>query len=344
MKVKAIQIAEALGGRLEGNPNQEVSKLSKIEEGYSESITFLANLKYKNYIYTTQASVVIVGNDFVPEKPISATLIRVENPYTAFTQLLEFYNQMKNQQKVGIENPVFVASSVKKGENLYIGAFTTIAENVIIGNNVKIYPNVNIAENVVIGDDTIIYSGVNIYSETIIGKNCIIHSGAVIGADGFGFAPQPDGTYKKIPQIGNVVLENNVEIGANATIDRATMGSTIIREGVKVDNLVQIAHNAEIGKNSVIASQSGVAGSSKIGENCTIGGQVGIAGHISVGNGVKVQAQSGIARNVEEGEVLQGTPALGYMEYNRAYVLFKKLPQIEERVQKLEHKINNKNK
>lgn len=344
MKVKAIQIAEALGGRLEGNPNQEVSKLSKIEEGYSESITFLANLKYKNYIYTTQASVVIVGNDFVPEKPISATLIRVENPYTAFTQLLEFYNQMKNQQKVGIENPVFVASSVKKGENLYIGAFTTIAENVIIGNNVKIYPNVNIAENVVIGDDTIIYSGVNIYSESIIGKNCIIHSGAVIGADGFGFAPQPDGTYKKIPQIGNVVLENNVEIGANATIDRATMGSTIIREGVKVDNLVQIAHNAEIGKNSVIASQSGVAGSSKIGENCTIGGQVGIAGHISVGNGVKVQAQSGIARNVEEGEVLQGTPALGYMEYNRAYVLFKKLPQIEERVQKLEHKINNKNK
>lgn len=344
MKVKAIQIAEALGGRLEGNPNQEVSKLSKIEEGYSESITFLANLKYKNYIYTTQASVVIVGNDFVPEKPISATLIRVENPYTAFTQLLEFYNQMKNQQKVGIENPVFVALSVKKGENLYIGAFTTIAENVIIGNNVKIYPNVNIAENVVIGDDTIIYSGVNIYSESIIGKNCIIHSGAVIGADGFGFAPQPDGTYKKIPQIGNVVLENNVEIGANATIDRATMGSTIIREGVKVDNLVQIAHNAEIGKNSVIASQSGVAGSSKIGENCTIGGQVGIAGHISVGNGVKVQAQSGIARNVEEGEVLQGTPALGYMEYNRAYVLFKKLPQIEERVQKLEHKINNKNK
>lgn len=340
MKIKAIQISEVLNGEIVGNPDVEVFKLSKIEEGQQGSITFLANPKYRHHIYTTQASVVIVGNDFVAEQKVTATLIKVADPYSAFTQLLEYYNQMRLMTKVGIETPSSIASSAKIGENVYIGAFVSVGENVVIGNNVKIYPNTNIGENSVIGDNTLIHSGVNIYSETIIGENCTIHSGVTIGGDGFGFAPQENGCYKKIPQIGNVILEDNIEVGANSTIDRATLGSTIIRKGVKIDNLVQIAHNVEIGENTVIASQSGIAGSTKVGSNCVIGGQVGIVGHISIGNNVKIQAQSGIARNVKDGEVLQGTPALGYMEYNKSYVVFRKLPELAKRLSELE---KNKN-
>lgn len=342
MKVKAIQISEILQGELIGNPDVEVFKLAKIEEGSKGTITFLANPKYRHHIYTTEASVVIVSDDFIPEQEIKPTLIKVNNPYSAFTKLLEYYNQMKLMNKVGIENPVYIAPSAKIGENVYIGAFVSIGENAVIANNVKIYSNTNIGENTSVGENTIIFSGVNIYSDTIIGKNCVLHSGVVIGGDGFGFAPQEDGHYKKVPQIGNVILEDNIEIGANTTIDKATLGSTIIRQGVKIDNLVQIAHNVEVGEHTVIASQSGVAGSTKIGSHCVIGGQVGIVGHITIGNGVKIQAQSGIGSSLEDKEVVQGSPALGYMEYNKSYVVFRKLPQLAKKIHELEKYIINK--
>ncbi|MDO4881662.1 MAG: UDP-3-O-(3-hydroxymyristoyl)glucosamine N-acyltransferase [Capnocytophaga sp.] len=341
-KISAIQIAEALAGELIGNPEVEVFKLSKIEEGTEGAVTFLANPKYKHFIYTTNASVVIVANDFVPEQEIKATLIKVQDPYSAFTQILEFYNQMRIQSKLGIENPTYIAGNVELGENIYIGAFTSISANCKIGNNVKIYSNVNIGDNVVIADNCVIFSGVTICSDSVIGQNCILHSGVVIGADGFGFAPQETGDYKKIPQIGNVIIEDNVEIGANATIDRATLGSTIIRKGVKIDNLVQIAHNVEVGRNTVIASQAGIAGSTKIGANCVIGGQVGIAGHLSIGNEVKIQAQSGINRNIKDKEVIQGTPAISYRNFNKSYVVFKKLPELLRKIEELDKKIKNK--
>ena len=289
-KFKASQIAQVLNGTLDGDPEVEVYKLAKIEEGSPGAITFLSNPKYRPFIYTTTASVVIVKDDFQPEQPLQSTLIRVADPYSAFTQLLEFYNQMRISSKVGIESPVSIDPSSSLGENVYIGAFTAIGAHCKIGNNVKIYANTTIGDHVTIADNTIIFSNVAIYADSVIGANCILHSGVVIGADGFGFAPQEDGSYKKIPQIGNVVLEDNVELGANTTIDRATMGSTIIRQGVKIDNLVQIAHNVEVGAHTVIASQAGVAGSSKIGKHCSIGGQVGIAGHFTIGNNVKIQA------------------------------------------------------
>jgi UDP-3-O-[3-hydroxymyristoyl] glucosamine N-acyltransferase len=341
-KIKASQIAQILNGTLVGNPEVEVYKLSKIEEGCQGAITFLSNPKYRHFIYTTEASVVIVKDDFHPEHKIKSTLIRVPDPYSAFTQLLEYYNQIRIATKIGIENPVFIDPSTSLGENLYIGAFTHIGAHCKIGNNVKIYSNVNIGDNVTIADNTIIFSAVTICADSLIGKDCILHSGVVIGADGFGFAPQEDGTYKKIPQIGNVVLEDNVEIGANATIDRATMGSTLIRKGVKIDNLVQIAHNVEIGENTVIASQTGVAGSSKIGSHCVIGGQVGIAGHFTIGNNVRIQAQSGIGRNVKDNEAIQGSPAFTYMNYNKSYVVFRKLPELLKRIDELEKKLDEK--
>lgn len=338
MKVTAIQINQILNGKLEGNPSQEVFKLSKIEEGETGSITFLSNLKYKNFLYTTKASVVIISEDFVLEKAIEPTLIRVKDPYLAFTQLLEFYTQMRHSLKVGIEEPVFISKSAKIGQNVYIGAFTHIGDNVVIGDNVKIYSNVAIGENVTIGDNTLVHSSANLCADTQIGQGCIIHSGVVIGADGFGFAPQSDGTYKKIPQIGNVIIEDNVEIGANTTIDRATMGSTLIRKGTKIDNLVQIAHNVEVGENCVIAAQAGIAGSTKIGNNCVVGGQAGIAGHLTIENNVRIQAQSGVVKNLKSNQAVQGTPALGYIEFNKAYVVFKKLPQILRKVEELDKK------
>ncbi|MDO5971093.1 UDP-3-O-(3-hydroxymyristoyl)glucosamine N-acyltransferase [Flavivirga aquimarina] len=335
MKFTAQQIAEILEGDIVGDPDVEVSKLSKIEEGTNSSLTFLSNPKYTQYIYSTKASVTIVNKSFVPENDITTTLIKVEDAYASFTKLLEYYNMAK-LNKVGIEQPSFISESAKYGDNIYIGAFSYLGENVSIGDNVKIFANTYIGDNVVIGENTIIFSGAKIYSDTVIGSTCVINSGVIIGADGFGFAPQQDGSYKKIPQIGNVILENHVDVGAGTTIDRATMGSTIIRKGVKLDNQIQIAHNVEIGENTVIAAQTGIAGSTKVGENCMIGGQVGIAGHINIGNNVKIQAQSGIARNVKDDEVLQGSPALPITDYNKSYVHFKNLPKIVKNINDLE--------
>ncbi|MFD0762167.1 UDP-3-O-(3-hydroxymyristoyl)glucosamine N-acyltransferase [Lutibacter aestuarii] len=338
MKFTATQIAGILEGEIEGNKNVEVYKLSKIEEGEEGSLTFLSNPKYIHYIYETKATIAIVNKDFVPEKQIETTLIKVEDAYKAFSTLLEFYNQVK-LNKSGIEEYTFISKTATIGENLYLGSFSIIGDNVNIGNNVKIYPNVTIGENVFIGDNTTIFSGVNIYSETTIGSDCVIHAGAVIGSDGFGFAPSEEGIYSKVPQIGNVVIEDNVDIGAATTIDRATLGSTIIRKGVKLDNQIQIAHNVEIGKNTVIAAQTGIAGSTKIGENCMIGGQVGIVGHLTIGNNVKVQAQTGIAKNVKDNEVIQGTPAFGYSDFNKSYVYFKKLPELVATINTLQKEI-----
>ena len=339
MKFTAEQIAGILEGTVIGDSNVEVSTLSKIEEGKKGSLTFLANPKYKSYIYSTAASITIVNNDFEPEEELATTLIKVDDAYKAFTKLLEYYNQIK-LNKSGIENPSFISESAKTGENLYIGAFSYVGDNVKIGNNVKIFPNSYIGDNVVIGNNSIVFSGGKIYSECIIGNNCVINSGAIIGADGFGFTPDENGVYSKVPQIGNVVIEDDVDIGAATTIDRATLGSTIIRKGVKLDNQIQIAHNVEIGKNTVIAAQTGIAGSTKIGENCQIGGQVGVAGHLTIGNGVRVQAQSGIGRNINDNEVLQGSPSFGYSDWNKSYVYFKNLPKIVKTINNLEKKVN----
>ncbi|WP_339916586.1 UDP-3-O-(3-hydroxymyristoyl)glucosamine N-acyltransferase [Yeosuana marina] len=339
MKFTAQQIAEILEGEIEGNNEVEVSKLAKIEEGTEGSLTFLANPKYTPYIYSTKASITIVNKSFKPENKLNTTLIRVEDAYKSFSRLLEYYNLIK-QNKTGIEQPSHISGDVVYGENIYIGAFSYIGDHVKIGNNVKVFPGAYIGDNVVIGDHTIIFSGAKIYSETIIGNYCVINSGVIIGADGFGFAPGDNGEYSKVPQIGNVILEDFVDIGATTTIDRATLGSTIIRKGVKLDNQIQIAHNVEIGKNTVIAAQTGIAGSTKIGENCVIGGQVGIVGHLTIGNNVKIQAQSGIGRNVKDNEVLQGSPAIAYGDYNKSYVHFKNLPKIVKDINEIEKKIH----
>jgi len=339
LKFTAQQIAGILEGEVIGNPEEEVSKLAKIEEGVKGSLTFLANPKYKSFIYTTKASITIVNRDFEPDQEISTTLIKVQDAYKAFSTLLEYYNQIK-LNKSGIEQPSFISETVSLGEQIYIGAFTYIGANVVIGDNVKIFPNSYIGDNVKVGDNTIVFSGGQIYSDCIVGKNCVINSGAIIGADGFGFTPNEKGEYSKVPQIGNVILEDYVDIGAGTTIDRATLGSTIIRRGVKLDNQIQIAHNVEIGRNTVIAAQTGVAGSTKIGENCQIGGQVGIVGHISIGNNVKIQAQSGIGRNIKDNEVLQGSPAISYGDYNKSYVHFKNFPKWVKTISEIEKKIN----
>jgi UDP-3-O-[3-hydroxymyristoyl] glucosamine N-acyltransferase len=340
MKFTAAQIAGILEGEVIGNPNAEVYKLSKIEEGTEGSLTFLANPKYINFIYSTQASVTIVNNTFEPEQEITTTLIKVEDAYKSFSKLLEYYNQVK-LMKSGIEQPSVISEGVTYGTDLYLGSFCYIGKNVIIGNNVKIYPNSFIGDNVTIGDNCIFFAGVRIYSETEIGNNCIIHSGTIIGSDGFGFAPQEDGTYSKVPQIGNVIIEDNVEIGACTTVDRATLGSTIIRKGVKLDNHIQVAHNVEIGENTVIAAQTGIAGTTKIGKNGLIGGQVGFAGHLLIGDNVKIQAQSGIGKNLADGEVVQGSPAFNYGDFAKSFVHFRNLPKI---VADLEELKNNNNK
>jgi UDP-3-O-[3-hydroxymyristoyl] glucosamine N-acyltransferase len=288
----------------------------------------LSNPKYANFIYTTEASVTIVNKNFVPEAPISTTLIKVEDAYGAFAKVLTFYAQAKNDSKKGIEQPVFMSEDVQFGGDLYVGSFTYIGKNVTLGDNVKIFPNCYIGDNVTIGDNVLIYSGVRIYSETVIGNNCNFHSGVIIGSDGFGFAPNAAGSYDKIPQIGNVIIENDVEIGAGTTIDRATMGSTVIRNGVKLDNQIQIAHNVEIGEHTVIAAQTGIAGSTKIGKHCTIGGQVGIVGHIIIGNNVRIQAQSGVQKNLKDDEIVQGTPAFNYNDFSKSYVHFRNLPKM----------------
>ncbi len=339
MKFTATQIAAILEGQVDGDPQIEVSKLAKIEEGEEGSLTFLANPKYTNYIYSTKASITIVDKNFTPEEKITTTLIRVENAYKSFSKLLEYYNMVK-LNKSGIEEPVYKSESATLGENIYLGAFSYLGNNVSIGNDVKIFPGVYIGDNVKIGNNVIIFAGAKIYSETVIGNNCVIHSSVVIGADGFGYTPNENGEYNKVPQTGNVIIEDYVDIGAATTIDRATLGSTIIRKGVKLDNQIQIAHNVEIGENTVIAAQSGIAGSTKIGKNCVFGGQVGIAGHLNIGNGVRIQAQSGIGRNVKDMETLQGSPALNYGDYNKSYVHFKNLPKIMDSINNLEK--NNK--
>ena len=341
MKFTAEQIAGILEGEVVGNPNAEVFRLSKIEEGTDGSLTFLSNPKYLQYIYSTKATITIVNDTFVPEYELTTTLIKVEDAYQAFSKLLEFYNEVKNN-KTGIEQPSVISENVKYGTQLYLGSFSYIGINAVIGNNVKIYPNCFIGDNVIIGDNVTIFAGAKVYSESVIGNNCAIHSGAIIGSDGFGFAPHADGTYSKIPQIGNVIIEDNVDIGSCTTIDRATMGSTIIRKGVKLDNQIQIAHNVEIGENTVIAAQTGVAGSTKIGKNCMIGGQVGVAGHLTIGNNVRIQAQSGVGRNIKDGEILQGSPTFGYTDFSKSYVHFKNLPKIISEFEELKKIINNK--
>jgi len=341
MKFTAEQIAGVLGGEVVGNSQAEVYKLSKIEEGSEGCISFLANPKYLSYIYSTQSTITIVNKAFTPERELKTTLIKVEDPYLSFTKLLEFYDQAKKGNKIGIEHPSFISDSAKYGANLYLGSFSYISENVVLGENVKIYPNCFLGENVEIGNNVTIFAGAKIHSDTIIGNNCAIYSGAVIGADGFGFAPNEDGTYTKIPQIGNVIIEDNVDIGASTTIDKATMGSTIIRKGVKLDNQIQIGHNVEIGENTVIAAQTGVAGSTKIGNNGMIGGQVGIAGHLTIGNNVRIQAQSGVGRNVKDNEILQGSPTFGYNDFSKSYVHFKNLPKIVNELEELKKQIVN---
>ena len=340
MKFTAAQIAGILDGDIVGNPDIEVSRLSKIEEGIEGSLTFLSNPKYTPFIYSTEASVTIVDKHFKPDEPVKTTLIKVDDAYKSFSKLLEYYNLVKTQ-KVGIENPSYLHPSASHGADFYLGAFAYVGENTQIGENVKVYPGCFIGDNVTIGNNVVIFAGAKIYSETSIGNDCVIHSGTIFGADGFGFAPGEYGVYSKIPQTGNVIIEDHVDIGAGTTIDRATLGATIIRRGVKIDNQIQIAHNVEIGENTVIAAQTGIAGSTKIGKNCMIGGQVGIVGHIRIGDNVKIQAQTGIARNVKDNEVLQGSPALGYADYNKSYVYFKNLPKIVDKIDKLEKKMRS---
>lgn len=341
MKFTAQQVSDLLHGKLEGNPDVWVNTLSKIEAGTDHSLSFLANPKYTPFIYETKATVVIVNDSFIAEQPVPATIIRVADAYAAFAKLLEIYNKIQND-KIGIEQPSFIDASATHGNNIYVGAFAYIGKNVTLGDNVKIYPQAYVGDNVVIKKNTTVYAGAKIYALCEIGENCIIHSGVVLGADGFGFVPNATGTYDKIPQTGNVILENNVEIGANTTVDRATLGSTIIREGTKLDNLIQIGHNAEVGKNTVIVSQTGIAGSTKIGNNCVIGGQVGIVGHITIADKVKIQAQSGVNSSIkEEGVSVQGSPAFSIIDYKRSYVMYRKLPEMDKRISAIEKAIKN---
>ena len=335
MEFTAQQISNLLQGTIEGDPGAAVKRLAKIEEGVPGSLSFLANPKYAEFIYTTKASVVIVSNDFVAESPITATLVRVADPYACFVKLLEMYNQVVKNKK-GIEQPSFIAESATLGTDCYVGAFAYVGNNAKIGNNVKIYPGCYVGDNTVIDDNTTLFAGVKVYSECVIGKSCTLHAGVIIGADGFGFTPA-SGSYNKVAQIGNVVIEDHVEIGAGSAIDRATLGSTFIRKGVKLDNLIQIAHNVDIGENTVIAAQTGVAGSTKIGKDCMIGGQVGIVGHISIADNTKIAAQSGIGASITEpGQILQGSPAFSISDYRRTYVVFRKLPDLDKKIQELE--------
>jgi UDP-3-O-[3-hydroxymyristoyl] glucosamine N-acyltransferase len=345
MQFTAKQISDFLSGTVEGDETITVSELSKIEEGKKGTLCFLSNRKYENYIYSTNASVVIVGLDFVPSQPISCTLVKVKDPYSAFSVLLEKYSEALSQssQKTGIEQPSFVHPTAKIGKNVFIGAFSYIDENVEIGDNTKILQQVHIGIDSKIGSGGTFHPGVKIYNRSVIGNGVVIHSNAVIGSDGFGFAPQPDGTYTKIAQIGNVVIEDDVEIGANTAIDRATMGSTFIRKGSKLDNLIQIAHNVEIGEHTVVAAQAGISLSSKVGERSVVGGQVGIAGHLSLAKGTQIGAQAGINFSItEEHKKWHGTPAQPLRDWMRASVLFKHLPGIEKRITKLEAEITAK--
>lgn len=328
MEFTAQQIAEMLDGSIEGNAAAKVHTLSKIEEGARGSLSFLANPQYNAYLYNTEASIVIVNQDFAPEKEVNTTLIRVKDAYGAFAKLLEMYNTIKHSRQ-GVHPAAVVGQGVTMGEDVYIGAGTVIEDGVTIGSGTKIYSNITIGSGVHIGKNCLIFSGVHIYEQCVIGHDVTLHSGAIIGADGFGFAPKENGQkFHKVAQIGNVILEDGVEIGANTAIDRATLGSTIIRKGVKLDNLIQVAHNVEIGENTVVAAQTGIAGSTRIGKNCMIAGQVGIIGHLKIGDNVKIAAQSGISKNLADGQIVQGSPAFPVGDYTRSYAYFRKLPQL----------------
>ena len=337
MEFTAKQIADLINGAIEGDPEVTVSSFGKLEEATSGQLAFLANPKYEDFLYSTNASIIIVNNTLQIEKQLSATLIRVPDAYSSFAVILTAYSEMAKANLTGIEQPSVIDSTVKIGENIYVGAFTYIGHNAIVGNNVKLYPQVYIGNNVTIGDDTVLYPGVKIHHDCIIGNKVIIHAGSVLGGDGFGFAPQTDGSFKKVPQIGNVVVEDNVEIGANTTIDRATIGSTIIKSGAKLDNLIQIAHNVEVGNNTVIAAQSGVSGSARIGRNVMIGGQAGIVGHIQIADGSKINAQSGVAKSIKTpNTAVTGSPAYDYGQALRSQILSRNLPELEKRVKELE--------
>lgn len=337
MQFTAAQIAMMISGTVEGNPGTLVSSIGKIEEATAGQLTFLANPKYEDYLYSSGASIIIVNDSQDLKQQVTATLIRVPNAYSAFATLLTKYQEVVAQQLTGIQEPSYIAKSARLGENVFVGAFAYIGEHVSIGNNVKIYPNAFLGHNVTIADNSIIHPGVRIYHDCVIGKNVTIHAGTVIGSDGFGFAPQADGTYKKVPQIGNVVIEDNVEIGANAAIDRATMGSTLIKEGAKLDNLIQIAHNVEVGNNTAIAAQAGVSGSTKIGNNVMIGGQAGIVGHIQIADGSRINAQSGVSKSIKvPNSTVTGSPAFDYTSALRSQAVTRNLPDLEKRITELE--------
>ena len=328
IEFSAEQIAGLLGGKVVGDPNVKVNNIARIEEGSPGMLSFLANPKYEDHLYTCESSVVLVNNDFTPTKEVKPTMIKVPDAYMAFAAILNEYQKLR-ANKVGTHTSAFIEESSTIGENIYLGANVYIGDGCSIGDNVKIYPNTYISDNVKIGDNVTIFAGVKIYHDSVIGNHCTLHSGVVIGSDGFGFAPNSENNYQKVPQIGNVTIEDHVEVGSNTTIDRATIGSTIIRKGVKLDNLIQIAHNVEIGENTVIAAQTGVAGSSKIGKNCMIGGQVGIVGHIKIADEVKIAAQSGVGSSInEKGKIIQGSPAFDIGDYKRSYVYFRKLPNL----------------
>jgi UDP-3-O-[3-hydroxymyristoyl] glucosamine N-acyltransferase len=337
MKFSAKEIAALVSGKIEGNADVSVSDLAKIEEGKPGALSFLSNPQYAHYIYTTGATIVIVNDDFTPEQalPSGLTLIRVQDARQAFAKLLDAYNQFR-LNKTGIDERAYISPSARVGKDVYIAAFAYIGDNAQVGDNTKIHPHVFIGDNARIGKNSVLYSGVRIYHDCVIGNDCIMQAGTVIGGDGFGFQPNSNNNYQKVPHIGNVVIEDHVEIGANTTVDRATLGSTTVRKGVKLDNLIQVAHNVEIGENTVIAAQSGIAGSTKIGRDCMIGGQVGIVGHLTIGDRVKIAAQSGIGSNLKDDEIVQGSPAFGIGDYKRSYVVFRQLPDLSDRIKKLE--------
>jgi UDP-3-O-[3-hydroxymyristoyl] glucosamine N-acyltransferase len=336
MTFSALQIAQLINGKVEGDASLSVNSFGKIEEAGKGQLSFLANPKYEDHLYTTNASVIIINEGFVLRQPVTATLIRVTDAYTAFATLLAKYQEIMQQQLSGVQQPSYIAKTAVYGQHVFIGAFAYVGEQVKIGNNTKIYPNTYLGDKVTIGDNCIIHPGVKIYHDCVIGNHVTIHAGTVIGSDGFGFAPQADGSFKKVPQIGNVVIEDHVEIGANATIDRATIGSTLIKSGAKLDNLIQIAHNVEVGNSTVIAAQAGVSGSTKIGKGVMIGGQVGIVGHIQIGDGAKINAQSGVSKSLEPGKAVTGSPAYDYTAALRSQAVNRKLPELEKRVKELE--------
>ena len=338
MEFKAQSIADFLGGTVEGDAQATVSDVCKIEEGKPGALAFLSNPKYNKYIYDSEASIIIINQDFTPEAPIKATLIRVPDAYKAFASLLELYQQAKGQ-KSGIENPSFIDETATLRNDVYVGSSAYIGKNVKIGNHVKIYPQVYIGADTVTGDDTTLFAGVKIYEGTRIGQACILHAGSVVGSDGFGFAPTEDGTYKKIPQVGNVILEDEVEIGANATIDRATMGSTIIHRGTKLDNLVQIAHNVEVGENTVMAALTGISGSTKIGKNCRFAGQVGVVGHITIGDRVNLGGMTGVSNNIKSDKTVLGAPAMDIAQAAKVMAIYRNLPRLREQVIDLEKQV-----